>query len=100
MVRHVFMFRVADGEDPAAIVDLLNTLPEKVPGVRTWEIGKHQGEEGDSGDPWDYVLITDFDSFEALDAYSTHPYHMEVVEQLLPRFSARAVCDFERAAES
>jgi hypothetical protein len=41
--------------------------------------------------------VTDFDSFEALEGYSNHPYHLEVVEQLMPMFSARAVCDFERA---
>jgi hypothetical protein len=97
MVRHVFMWRVAPNADSDEIVSILNTLPDKVPGIRSWEIGHHQGEEGDSGDPWDSVLVTDFDSFEALEGYSNHPYHLEVVEQLMPMFSARAVCDFERA---
>lgn len=97
MVRHIFLWRVAPSADPDEIVALLNTLPEKVPGIQNWEIGRHQGAKGDSGDPWDYALITDFDSFDALEQYSDHPYHVEVVEKLLPRFSDRAVVDFERS---
>jgi len=98
LVRHIFMWRVADGADPNRIVELLNTLPGNVPGVRGWEIGSHVGEKGESGDPWDGVLVSDFDSFAGLQAYSEHPYHMEVVEQLLPMFSDRALVDFEREA--
>jgi hypothetical protein len=97
MVRHVFAWRVAPGADPNEIVEILNTLPDKVPGIRSWEIGKHQGDTGDSGDPMDYVLITDFDSFDGLDQYSNHPYHHEVVQRLMPMFAARAVVDFERS---
>jgi Stress responsive A/B Barrel Domain len=96
MVRHVFMWQVAPDADPDEIVATLNTLPGKVAGIQGWEIGSHQGEKGDSGDPWDGVLVSDFDSFEGLQQYSEHPYHMEVVEKLMPMFSARAVCDFER----
>jgi Stress responsive A/B Barrel Domain len=99
MVRHVFMWRVVPEEDPQKVLDILNTLPDKVPGIRSWEIGSHQGDTGDSGDPWDGVLVTDFDSFAALDEYSAHPYHAQVVEQLVPRFAARAVVDFERKGE-
>lgn len=99
MVRHLFLWRVAPDADPDEIVAILNTLPEKIDNVRSWEIGRHQGDPGDSGDPWHYALIADFDSFEALQQYSDHPYHLEVIEQLLPRFSARAVVDFERAED-
>lgn len=96
MVRHVFAWRLGAGADAGKVVEILNTLPENVPGILSWEIGKHQGDEGDSGDPWDYVLISDFDSFEALEEYSQHPYHVATVEKLLPHFAARAVVDFER----
>ena len=94
MVRHVFLYNVAPGADPNKIVEILRSLPDKVPGIRTWTLGKHQGPPGASGDLWDYALVCDFNSFEALQNYSDHPYHMEVVEKLLPMFAARAVCDF------
>lgn len=94
MVRHVFLYKVAPSANPAKIVEILNSLPNKVPGIRTWTLGKHEGAPGGSGDLWDYALVCDFDSFEGLQTYSDHPYHMEVVEKLLPMFAARAVCDF------
>ena len=95
MVRHIFLWKVAQGADPQEVIRILNELPGKVPGIRTWTLGKHQGAPGASGDLWDYGLVTDFDSFEALQQYSDHPFHLQVVEKLLPMFAARAVCDFE-----
>ena len=96
MVRHIFLWRVVEGHDLDEIVATLNTLPERCPGVVGWEIGKHQGEPNPNGDPWDGALISDHESWEALDEYTNDPYHSEVVEKLLPRFSARAVVDFQR----
>jgi Stress responsive A/B Barrel Domain len=95
MVRHVFLYKVASDADPNKIIETLNTLPKRVGGIRTWTLGKHQGAPGASGDLWDYALVCDFDSLAGLQKYSDDPYHMEVVEKLLPMFSARAVCDFE-----
>jgi hypothetical protein len=95
MVRHVFLYKVAASADPNKVLEILNTLPGKVAGIRTWTVGKHQGAPGASGDLWDYALVCDFDSFADLQKYSDDSYHMEVVEKLLPMFSARAVCDFE-----
>ena len=43
MVRHVFLYKVASGADHKKIVEILNTLPKKVAGIRTWTLGKHQG---------------------------------------------------------
>jgi hypothetical protein len=95
MVRHVFLYNVASGADPKKVIEILNTLPKKVSGIRTWTLGKHQGAPGASGDLWEYALVCDFDSLAGLQKYSDDPYHMEVVKKLLPMFSARAVCDFE-----
>lgn len=95
MIRHVFMYKVAKTADAQVITNVLNELPRKVPGIRFWQLGKHAGAPDNSGDPWDCVLIADFESWEGLATYSDHPFHREVVERLLPMFSARAVCDFE-----
>ena len=95
MIRHVFMYKVADEADPQTIIDILDELPAKVPGILFWQVGMHSGESGNSGDVWDYVLICDFDDWAGLAAYSDHPFHQDVVAKLLPMFAARAVCDFE-----
>jgi len=95
VIRHIFLWRVAEGHDPDEIVEILNTLRERCPGIVGWEIGQHQGEPNENGDPWHGALISDHPSWEALDEYSNDPYHSEVVEKLLPRFAERAVVDFE-----
>lgn len=96
MIRHVFSWRVAEGHSNEEIIKILNTLPDALPVIKYWEVGSHEGDTGDNGDPFDGVLITDFDSWEDLDVYSNDPFHVDVVERLTPRFAARAVVDFER----
>lgn len=96
MIRHIFMWQAAKPEDRQAILDLLAQLSDKLPMIRSWEMGGHQGEPNDNGDPWDGALITDFDSWDDLDAYSTDPFHDEIVQQLLPMVRSRAVVDFVR----
>jgi hypothetical protein len=95
MLRHVFLYKVAPNADPKEIIRILNELPDNVPGIRSWTLGKHQGAPGASGDLWDYALVCDFDNMQGLETYNNHPFHMKVVDRLVPMFSARAVCDFE-----
>jgi Stress responsive A/B Barrel Domain len=94
-VRHVFLWRVGQGNDPDQIVELLNTLPSRCPGILHWEIGHNQAPPNENGAPWDGALISAHESWEALDAYSQHPYHAEVVGKVVPLMSDRAVVDFE-----
>jgi hypothetical protein len=98
MIRHIFLWNVVEGADPDEVIRILNELPQKIPGTRGWSIGKHHGVPGASGDLWDYGLTTDFDSFDALNTYSNHPFHIEAVNRLLPMFAQRAVCDYELPA--
>lgn len=94
-VRHVFVWRVAEGSSQQEIVDLLNTLPGRLPYISGWNVGSHKGDPGENGSPWDGALITDFDSWEDLDRYSNDEYHLEVVAKLMPMFSDRAVVDYD-----
>ncbi len=94
-VRHIFLWRVGEGNDPDQIVELLNTLPSRCPGIVGWEIGRNQALPNENGDPWDGALISEHESWEALEAYSQHPYHNEVVGKVVPMMSGRAVVDFE-----
>lgn len=99
MIRHIFMWQVAEGHDANEVIDLLNTLKD-MPMVRSWELGKHTGDPGENGTPWDGALINDFDDWAGLEEYSVDPFHGEVVSKLLPKLSARAVVDFEREASA
>lgn len=95
MIRHIFMWQVVDGHDPDEVIDLLSTL-RGLPGIRSWELGKHTGDPGANGTPWDGALINDFDDWDGLEEYSVDPLHAEVVAKLLPKLAARAVVDFVR----
>ncbi|MFZ3561233.1 Dabb family protein [Streptomyces sp. BH055] len=95
MIRHVFMWQVADGNDPEEVVALLNKL-KGLTSLRSWELGKHTGDPGDNGTPWDGVLINDFEDWQGLEDYSVDTLHTEVVAQLMPKLAARAVVDFEK----
>lgn len=99
MIRHVFAWQVADGHDGDKVIQLLTNFSEKVDVIRSFEIGAHVGEPNDNGDPWDGVLITDFDAWEDLDTYSNHPAHVELVDELLPMVKGRVVVDFVRAEQ-
>jgi len=96
MIRHVFAWKVAEGADNRRAIELLKDFSTKVDVVRSFEIGAHTGDPGDNGDPWDGVLITDFDDWGGLDTYSGHPAHVELLGELLPLLSERAVVDFVR----
>lgn len=96
MIRHVFLWKVSAGGDPDRVIDLLTQLSTRIPSLRSWEIGRHQGDPGDNGDPWDGVLISDFDSWQGLEEYSNHPFHVEVVRKLKPLVAERAVVDIVR----
>jgi hypothetical protein len=96
VIRHIFMWQVAEGHDKQKVVDLLTTLSERLPSLRSWELGSHQGAPNDNGAPWDGVLVSDFDSWEGLQEYSDDPFHLEVVAELKPMVAERAVVDFVR----
>lgn len=96
MIRHIFLWQAAEPADKPKILSLLGELSERLSMIRTWEMGSHQGEPNDNGDPWDGALITDFDSWQDLELYSTDPFHDEIVQQLLPLVRSRAVVDFVR----
>lgn len=96
MIRHVFAWQVADGHDGDQVVQLLSDFSKEVDVIRYWEIGQHEGEPNENGDPWDGVLITDFEEWKDLDTYSNHPAHVTLIDKLLPMVKARAVVDFTR----
>lgn len=96
MIRHVFSWRVAEGHSNDDVIELLNTLREPYPYIQYWELGAHEGDPGDNGQPFSGVLINDFESWDDLQKYSVDEFHLEVVAKLKPKLAERAVVDFVR----
>lgn len=93
------MWQAAESANKSDVMDLLAQLSDRLPMIRSWEMGSHTGAPNENGDPWDGALITDFATWDDLEAYSSDPFHEKVVQQLLPMVRSRAVVDFVREGE-
>jgi hypothetical protein len=98
MIRHYVAWRLAAGEaeqkqaDARFVADTLEALVGRVPGLDALSVRPDvAGLEGN----WDLVLVADFASIAALEAYLTHPEHVAAVAQVKPLFAARAAVDVE-----
>ena len=97
MIRHVVMWNVrgATREERAANVARLQrsfeSLRGRVPGLLHLELGVDS-----SGVDYacDVVLVSDFASQEALDAYASHPEHLRVRQELGDMRIARHQVDY------
>jgi hypothetical protein len=85
LIRHVVMWNVrgATRDEKLANIEQLKAsflgLRGRIPGLLHLEIGVDS-----SGVDYacDVVLVSDFSSQEALDAYATHPEHLRVKQEL------------------
>lgn len=99
MVRHVVMWKVdesalADAESVARVAgDLsarLQALTDVIPGIVSMSAAPNGVAAAGN---WDFALVADFADEEALEAYATHPAHLEVVAKIRAATSARAAVD-------
>ena len=87
MIRHVVFFKFkpeAGAAERQAVLNQLRALPDKIDVIRSFEVG---GDIMHSARAWDMVEIATYDDLEALDTYTRHDAHVEVVLKL------REVCD-------
>jgi hypothetical protein len=97
MIRHIVMWRVR-GETPAErhtgrelVKRSFEGLRGRIPGMMSLEVGL---DISDVDYACDVVLVTDFESKEALAAYATHPEHLRVREVLGELRIARFQVDY------
>jgi len=102
MVRHVVVWRIK-GDSPedkkAVAVDLkclLEALNGRIPGLRRLVVGLNASPSPDSSD---IVLFSEFDSWEALAAYASHPEHLAVLPRVRSATQERRVVDYESETE-
>ena len=97
MISHTVMWRFKEENKEGN----MNTVAErlmalyksgKIDGLRKMEIGKDVSHTDMS---YDMVLLTEFDSMEALAAYKIHPDHVAISQFVKTIRTARAVVDFE-----
>ncbi len=87
MIRHVVMWKFKEGTDLQKIKQELEGLNGKIPGLLSLEVGI----EADGG-----VLISDHDSWEALDTYAKHPLHVAAADTFVRPFAvSRQAVNYE-----
>lgn len=97
MISHTVMWRFKDENKDATmrtVAERLTALYKsgKISGLRKMEIGCDVSHTEMS---YDMVLLTEFDSMEALAAYKIHPDHVAISQFVKTVRTARAVVDFE-----
>lgn len=77
MIKHIVMWKFKEGEQENMMIfrDRLLSLRGKIPEIRSMEVGINMNPSDRS---FDAVLVSEFDSLEALRAYSANPLHVEV----------------------
>lgn len=100
MIKHIVSFKLkndAIGNNKAKNAELLKqallNLMGKVPTLLSMEVGINSLKA--PLDNFDVVLISTFNSWEALDAYQAHPEHLKVVELVKQIRESRSCVDFE-----
>ena len=85
MIRHIVMWNVrgATPEEKRANIERLrssfHSLRGRVPGLLRLEVGVDSSRVDYA---CDVVLVSDFESQAALDAYATHPEHLRVKAEI------------------
>ena len=95
MIKHVVFFKFkpeASAGECRAALDELRALPDKIDVIRSFEIGEDIMR---SPRAWDVVEIATYDDLEALETYTRHDDHVEVVLKLREVCEAVGSVDYE-----
>ena len=94
MIKHIVMWKFKEGEQENMLLfrDRLLALKGKIPEIRAMEVGININPSDRS---YDAVLVSEFDSLEALKAYSTNPLHVEVSNFCKTIRTSSVSCDYE-----
>jgi hypothetical protein len=95
MIKHIVFFKLKETtakEQAMGLAKNLSDLKEKIPQVRFMEVAFDVGRKPNS---YDIALFSHFDNIEDLEAYSVHPDHIVVVNQVKQLCEASCKVDYE-----
>ena len=77
MIKHIVMWKFKEGEQENMMLfrERLLALKDQIPEIRAMEVGVNINPSESS---YDAVLVSEFDSMEALKSYSVNPLHKAV----------------------
>jgi hypothetical protein len=95
MIKHVVFFKFkpeVSADQRRSILDQLRALPDKIDVIRSFEIGEDIMR---SPRAWDAVEIATYDDLGALETYTRHEDHVELVMKLKEICDAIGSVDYE-----
>jgi hypothetical protein len=98
VIRHVVLWRLSGGSSEEkksqfeALAPVLKNLTGHIPGLLSLTVSLSTGPNPKN---WDMCLISDHESWEALDVYANHPLHLDVAKQVSANTLERSGADFE-----
>ena len=99
MIRHIVFWKLRSElrqgpgvPDAAQLEPSLEAMRTGIAGLRHVELRRNALESAEGAD---LVLYSEFDSWEALNAYQTHPLHEDFKKLIGPLRTERRVADFE-----
>ena len=103
MIAHIVLLRPRDSltaEQKRAALDLLSHSAASVPGIARFRIGKRlrhglPGYEQDMVQDYEFALILEFESVDALTAYLTAPAHGVLGQLFTSATSAALAYDYD-----
>ncbi len=100
MLKHLVLFKLAEEaegntkiENALIIKQRLEALAGVIPEIV--DIKVHLNGEGMPAGNYDIVLDSEFENLNDLNAYATHPAHLQVVEFIGKVRTGRAAIDYE-----
>lgn len=98
MIKHIVMFKFkewAEGDDRStnikALKAKLEVLPAQIGDIKSFEVGINFLEASVA---YDLVLLSEFESKEALYRYQKHPEHIKVADFVGKACESRIVVDY------
>ncbi|GGL04919.1 hypothetical protein GCM10007382_25980 [Salinibacterium xinjiangense] len=98
MIRHIVTWKLKAQDDAAkaaavaAIAKVLEPLVDVVPGIRSLDVRQNVAYFEKN---WDVLVIGDYESLDALDAYQLHPDHKAAAAVVREHVTERSSIDFE-----
>lgn len=99
MIRHMLMFRLKAGADPAACEAMLSELaafPVRYPAMRNFALGPNASKRDNR---FSHGMTIEFESWSDLDSYLSSPAHERfVAERFRPLVDERAIASIDDEA--
>ena len=92
MIKHIVTWKVKEenkADNMKKMKEMLESLPSKIGVIKSLQVGINE-----NGGEYDLILITEFESFEKLAEYDTHPEHQKVRAFIKGVVESRISVDF------